>query len=326
MLSRRLMIGGLSGIAIRQVTGHAWANDLSTRPVTFVIPFSPGGGIDVVSRAMAPLLQKRLGTPILIENRVGAGGTIAATSVAKSAADGHTLFAAPSAFSIYNKVYKALPFDTLKDFQAVSLLMRSPYFLVVNPAVPANTVGELVELLKRKPGEYSYAHSGVGGGLQLAAEMFQTMSGTKMNGVSYRGAPPAFNDVVAGHIPLMFVDTGTALTQIAEGKVRALGVSSTVRIPATPEVPTISEAGIPGFDAVGWLLICAPAGTPSPIVDKLSYEIMTAASTPDVKDLIARLGNLPVHSPSPSELQRFLANEIQRWGDLVEKVGAARSQ
>ena len=326
MPSRRLVIAGLSCAALQQFGIPALANDFPNRPVTFINPFPPGGGIDVLLRAMAPVLQQRLGKPVLVENKAGAGGNIAAHTVARSPADGHTLYTAPSTFAGNPKIYKELPFDTLKDFQAISLLMRTPYFLVVNPQVPAKTVPELISLLKQKPGEFSYGHSGLGGALHLAAAMFQAMSGTKMAGVGYRGAPPAFNDVIAGHIPLMFVDTGTALAHIAEGKVRALGVSSTERIPAAREIPTIAEAGLPGFDAVGWMLICAPAGTPSSTVDRLASELKSVASSTEVKDLMIKLGNLPVSSPSPSELQRFLADEIQRWGNLIEQVGAAKSQ
>ncbi len=326
MLSRRKMMAGLTGAALLPAGNLARAQEFPNRPVTFAVPFPPGGGIDVTLRAMAPQLQQRFGKPVVIENRAGGGGNIAAAAVAKSPPDGHLLFAAPSTLAGNVKIYKSLPFDTLADLQAVSLLMRTPYFLVVNPSLPAKSVSELIDLLKRRPGEISYAHSGLGGALHLTADLFQAMSGTTMNPVAYRGAPPAFNDVLAGHVPLMFVDTATALAQIADGKVRALGVSSNVRIPAAPDIPTIAEAGLPGFESVGWLLICAPAATPPATLGRLSSEIKAVAATPEINSLIIKLGNLPVDSPSPSELQRFLADEIQRWGDLIEKVGAARSQ
>jgi tripartite-type tricarboxylate transporter receptor subunit TctC len=326
MLSRRLVIAGLSSASVQQICKSAWADDFPNRPITFVVPFPPGGGIDVTLRAMAPKLQERLGKPVLIENRAGGGGNIAAAAVAKSAADGHALFAAPSTLAANPKLYKALPFDTLKDFQAVSLVLRTPYFLVLNPSIPAKTVAELVALLKQKPGEFSYAHSGPGSSLHLTAELFQAMTGTKMNGVGYRGAPLGFNDVLAGHVALMFVDTGTALAQIAESKVRVLGVSSVARIPAAPDVPTIAEAGVPGFDAVGWLLICAPSDVPALTKERLASEIKTVAALPEIRELMVKLGTLPVDSPNPGELQSFLASEIQRWGDLIEKAGVAGSQ
>jgi tripartite-type tricarboxylate transporter receptor subunit TctC len=326
MISRRRMVAALAACTLAATSAPIAAEDFPNRPITFVVPFPPGGGIDVVLRAMAPKLQERLGKPVLVENRAGGGGNIAAAAVAKSPADGHMLFAAPSTLAANPKLYKTLPFDTLKDFATVSLVLRTPYFLVLNPSVPAKTVPELVALLKQKPGELSFAHSGPGSSLHLTAELFQSVTGTKMNGVGYRGAPPAFNDVIAGHVPLMFVDTGTALAQIAENKVRALGVTSTTRIAAAPEIPTLAEAGVPGFDAVGWLLVCAPAETPKAIIDKLAAEIKAVAMLPDIRDLMVRLGTIPVDSASPAELHKFLGSEIERWGGIIEKAGVAQSQ
>jgi tripartite-type tricarboxylate transporter receptor subunit TctC len=322
--SRGLLLAAL--ILVAAAAAPSRADDFPNRPVTFVVPFPPGGGIDVVLRAMAPKLQERLGKPVLVENRAGGGGNVAAAMVAKSPADGHTLLAAPSTLAANPKLYKTLPFDTLKDFATVSLVLRTPYFLVLNPSVPARTVPELVALLKQKPGELSIAHSGPGSSLHLTAELFQTVTGTKMNGVGYRGAPLGLNDVIAGHVSLMFVDTGTALTQIADGKVRALGVSSTTRIPAAPDIPTLAEAGVPGFDSVGWLLICAPGETPRLAIDRLAAEIKVVAAMPEIRDLMVKLGTIPVESAPPRELQRFLALEIERWGGIIEKAGVAQSQ
>ena len=325
MVSRRILLAGISGLACCGINPSAFANDFPERTLTFVVPFPPGGGIDVTLRAMAPQLQQRLGKPVVIENRVGAGGNIAATSVARSTGDGHILYAAPTTLATNPSVYRAMPFDTLKDLKPVSLLMRTPYFLVVNADLPAKTIPQLIALLQQNPDGLSYAHSGVGGGLHLAAEMFQALSTTRMKGVSYRGAPPALNDVVAGHVPLMFVDTGTALGQISAGKVRALGVSSTERIPAAPDIPTIAEAGLPGFDAVGWALLCAPSSVAPTIIDRWAMELNAVASSPDIRALIVKLGNLPVESPSPAALQAFLADEVRRWGGLIERVGLAKS-
>jgi tripartite-type tricarboxylate transporter receptor subunit TctC len=302
------------------------AQNYPTGPITIVVPFPPGGSIDVVLRTMAPKLQERMGKPVLIENRGGGGGVIATAAVAKSAPDGHMVFAAPSLLAANPKLYTALPFDTLKDLQMVSLLFHTPLVLVVNPDVPAKSVAELVALLKQKPGEISFAHSGPGSSLHLAAELFQAMTGSKMNGVAYRGAPPALNDVMAGHVALMFADTGTVVAQIAAGKVRALGVTSTTRVPVTPDIPTIAEAGVPGFDAVGWTLMCVPAATPKPIIDRLQAELTAVAAMPDIQALMIRLGTIPAASPAPAELQKFLASEIDRWGDIIERAGVAKSQ
>ena len=302
------------------------AQDFPTGPITFVVPFPPGGSIDVILRAMAPKLQERLGKPVVIENRAGGGGVIATAYVAKSPPDGQTLFASASLLAANPKLYKTLPFDTLKDLQTVSLLFHTPLALVVNPDLPAKSVAELIALLKSRPGQVSFAHAGPGSSLHLAAELFQAMTGTRMNGVAYRGAPPALNDVMAGHVSLMFADMGTVVGQIDAGKVRALGVTSTTRVPAAPDIPTIAEAGVPGFDAVGWTIMCVPSATPKPIVDRLHAELKAVAAMPDIRAMSIRLGTIPAESLAPAELQKFLASEIDRWGDIIERAGVARSQ
>jgi tripartite-type tricarboxylate transporter receptor subunit TctC len=222
-------------------------------------------------------------------------------------------------------LFKTLPFDTVKDLQAVSLVFRTPLTLVVNPSLPVHSVAELIALLKQKPGQINFGHGGPGSAIHLAAELFQVMSGTKMNGVAYRGAPLALNDVMAGHVALMFADAGAVIGQIKAGSVRALGVTSTERVPAMPDVPAIAEAGLPGFDAVGWTLMCVPAATPKPIVDLLSAELLAAAQTPELQKLIVELGTIPVKSPQPAELQKFLITEIDRWGDLIRRAGVAKT-
>jgi tripartite-type tricarboxylate transporter receptor subunit TctC len=304
----------------------ARAQDFPVGPITFVVPFPPGGSIDAILRAMAPKLQERMGKPVLIENRAGGGGVIGTAYVAKSPPDGHTLFAAASLLAANPKLYKTLPFDTLKDLQMVSLLFHTPLALVVNPDVPVKSVAELIALLKAKPGEISFAHSGPGSSLHLAAELFQAMTGTRMNGVAYRGAPQGLNDVMAGHVSLMFADMGTVVAQVAAGKVRALGVTSTTRVPVAPDIPTIAEAGVAGFDAVGWTLMCVPSATPKPVVDRLHAELKTVAASPDIHAMSIRLGTIPVESPPPAELQKFLAAEIDRWGGIIERAGVAKSQ
>ena len=257
MLTRRsmLVIAALSGF-----TPTAQAQDYPAGPVTIVVSFPAGGSIDVVTRAIAPKLQERLGKPVVVENRVGGGGVIATNAVAKAAPDGLTLLASASSLAANPKLAKSLPFDTLGDLQSVSLVFRTPLALVMNPNLPVKSVPELIALLKQKPGEINYAHGGPGSAIHLAAELFKTMTGTNMNGVAYRGAPLGLNDVMAGHVALMFADAGAAIGKIYAGKVRALGVTSTMRVPALPDMPTIVEAGVPGFDAVGWTLISRAEG------------------------------------------------------------------
>ncbi len=326
MLTRRsLLVAPMLAGMLAPFSFDAQASDFPSGPVKFIVSFPAGGSTDVIVRAIAAKLQARLGKPVVVENRAGAGGVLATGIVAKAAPDGLTLLAAASSLAANPTLFKSLPFDTLKDLQAVSLVFRTPLVLVVNPDLPVHSVKDLIALLKQKPGQIDFAHGGPGSAIHLAAELFQTMTGTKMTGVAYRGAPLALNDVTAGRVALMFADAGSVVGQINAGRVRALGVTSTERVTVLPNVPTIAEAGVPGFDAVGWSLICAPSATPKPIIDRLSAELAAAAETPDVRSLIVKLGTLPVKSPAPPELQTFLASEIDRWGKLIERAGVAKS-
>jgi tripartite-type tricarboxylate transporter receptor subunit TctC len=325
MIARRTVLIAFA-LGLLVLGGRGFEQEFPTGPITFVVAFPPGGSIDVVMRAMAPRLQERLGKPVVIENRVGAGGNIAAAAVAHATPDGHMLLAPASSLAANPTLVKNMSFDTLKDLHAVALLFRTPLALVVHPSVPAKSIPELIALLKQKPGEITFGHSGAGAAIFLAAELFQSMTGTKMNGVTYRGAPPALNDLMAGHVDVMFADVGSVVGHINAGKVRALGVSSTTPVPALPDVPTIAESGVPGFDAVGWTMICAPSATPKPLIDRLYTELKAVAATPEVRDLIIRIGTIPIDSPSPAELQKFLASEIDRWGGLIQRAGLAKTE
>ncbi len=327
MQTRRSVLVALSGAFSCALTlpGFAARADYPSGPIKIIVSFPAGGSIDVIMRAMAPPLQAGLGKPIVIENRAGAAGVVAEGAVAKADPDGLTLLADASALAANPTLFKSMPFDTLKDLQPVYLVFRTPLALVVNPEVPAKSVKELIALLKEKPGQINFAHGGPGSAIHLAGELFAIMTGTTMTGVAYRGAPLALNDVIAGRVALMFADAGSVTGQIKAGQVRALGVSSTERVPALPDVPTIAEAGVPGFEAVGWTLVCVPAGTPKPILDTLSAAFAAAAEAPEVHALMLQLGTLPVNSPSPAELKPWLAAEIDRWGKLVERAGVAKS-
>src|SRR6202451_471599 len=269
MPTRRHLLGVLGGLCA-PLSFPARAAEFPSGPITVMVSFPAGGSIDVVVRAMAGRLRQQLGKAIVVENRAGAGGVLAAGDVAKAAPDGQTLLAAASSLAANPTLVKALPYDTLKDLQAVALIFRTPLVLVVDPKLPVHSVAELVALLKQKPGQINFGHGGPGSAIHLAGELLQTMTGTKMTAVAYRGAPLGLTDVMAGHVALMFADAGTVVAQINAGTVRALRVSSTGRGPALPGGPTIAEAGVPGFDAVGWTVMCAPAATPKAIVDKLA--------------------------------------------------------
>lgn len=323
---RTVMFAPLVVAAASSPALAAPVDDFPSGPITIIVSFPAGGSIDVIMRAVAAKLQYRLGKPVIVENRAGASGVLATQDVVKAAPDGRTLLASASSLAANPTLFKSLPFNTLKDLEAVSLIFRTPLVLVVNPKLPVRSIAELIGLLKSKPGQINYAHGGPGSAIHLAAELFETMTGTKMVAVSYRGAPLGLNDVIGGHVALMFADAGSVVGQIKAGMVRPLGVTSTTRVPALPDVPTIAEAGVPGFDAVGWTLVSVPAATPKPIVSRLSAELAAAAATADVHALIVKLGTIPVQSPPPDKLQKFLAEEIDRWGELIRQAGVANTQ
>lgn len=322
MLTRRRFV--TSSIVAAMPVGVR-AGEYPAGPVKMIVSFPAGGSTDVVVRAVSAKLQTRLGKPVLVENKAGASGLLASEYVAKADPDGLTLLAAASSLASNPTLYKAMPFDTLRDLYPVWLLFRTPLVLIVNPALPVKSVRDLIALLKQRPGQLYYAHGGPGSAIHLAAELFQVMTGTKINGVAYRGAPLALNDLIGGRVQLMFADVGSTMGQIASGQVHALGISSTLRVPALPNLPTIAESGVTGFDAEGWSMICAPAATPPQVVAKLARDIELAVETPDVQALIVKFGLLPTKSPPPPQLKAFLATEIDRWGQLIERAGVAKS-
>ncbi len=260
-----------------------------------VVPYAAGGAGDILSRLLAPRLEQRWGKPLIVENKPGAGGVIGAQAVARAAPDGYTLMIAPSPVMAVNvTLYKSLAYDPAADFVPLALVAQTPFVLVVNPNLPIRSVAELIAYVKARPGQISYATAGPGVPHHLFAELFKTMTGIEMSPVAYRGSAPALTDVVAGHVPLMFVDLGPSLALIRDGKVRPLGVSTGTRVAAIGDVPTIAEAGVAGFDAASWQMIAAPAKTPAAIVDKLHADLETLVATPEVKEQILANGMLPM--------------------------------
>ena len=305
----------------------ALADEYPMRTVTFVVPFAPGAAVDIVTRMLAQKLGDRFGKPFVVENRAGAGTVIAASTVAKAKPDGYTLLiAASGTLAINPTLYRKLAYEPLQDFTPIALVIDIPLVLVINPGVPAWSIAELIKLAKENPGQLSFASSGPGTSFHLASELLKSMTGIEMTHVPYKGGPPALNDVIAGHVQLMFADTASALPQIKEGKVRALGVSSLARVPAAPDIPTVDESGVSGFEAVSWQLIVAPANTPKEIVDKLHTEIKAVMASQDVQQQLTTLGLIPKRSPPPEELQGFIASEIDRWAKVVRKAGIAGSE
>jgi tripartite-type tricarboxylate transporter receptor subunit TctC len=314
-------------IAAAFLPAPAPAQEYPSRPVLFVVPYAAGGGTETMARLLGRRLEQRLGKPFVIDNRPGAGTAIGATFVAKSAPDGHTILLATSTTLAINvSIYRNLAYDPLKDLVPVALFSDNPFVLVVNPALPVHSVADLVALANRTPGGLAYASNGHGGAGHLYAELLKSMTGIAMTHVPYKGLAPAFNDVVAGHVPLMFGDFGTALPLIRAGQLRALGVTTAQRVAAAPDLPPLSQAGLPGYVASSWQMVAGPAGLPQPILHKLNGELRAIMAEPDIQKDFADRGVIPVVSPPPEALQGYVRSEIVRWGKVVEQAGAAGSQ
>ncbi len=322
---RLLLLLLLLGALLPPVSARA--QDYPTRAVTIVNPFAPGGGTDLLARMVAQKLEQRLGKSFLIENKTGAGSIIAAVAVQKSAPDGHTLLMAPTPTMAVNvSLYKSLPYEPLTDFIPLALLAQTPFVLVVNPDLPVKSVKELIDYAKANVGKLTFASVGPGVPHHLYMEMFKSMTGIQASYVPYRGSLPALNDVVAGHVPMMFVDFGPATGALQSGKVRPLGVTSRFRIAGYPDIPPIAEAGVPGFDAVGWQMIVAPAKTPRPVVDRLNRELTDILAQEDTKQDVLKFGFVPVANRSVEALQEFVRSETARWGKVVRDAGIAGTQ
>src|SRR6266508_636843 len=314
-------------VAALVLAAPAVAQDYPTKPVMFVVPYAPGGGTEVMARLLGRRLEQRLGKPFVIENRPGAATAIGASFVAKSAPDGHTILLATSTTMAINvSIYKSHIYDPVRDLTPVALVSDVPFLLMGNPSLPLRSVDELFKLANSTPAGLDYASNGHGGAGHLYAELMRSMTGIKLTHVPYKGLVPALNDVVAGHVPLMFADFGTALPLIKAGKLRALGVTTAQRVGAAPEIPPLSEAGLPGYVASSWQMVAAPAGIPAPILRKLNAELRAIVGEPEVQAEFAGRGLVPVISPPPDELARFVKSEIVRWAKVVEQAGAAGSQ
>jgi tripartite-type tricarboxylate transporter receptor subunit TctC len=320
----RILLAFLFGVL---ATFAAAAEDYPSRPVTVVVPFAPGGGVDQMARLIAGKLEQRLGKSFIIENKAGAGSIIAATYVQKSAPDGHTLLMAPAPTMAVNvSLYKSLPYDPAADFALVAVLSGTPFVLMVNVDLPVRTVPELLAYAKANPDKMTFASAGPGVPHHLFMEVFKTMTGMKASHVPYRGSLPALNDLVAGHIPMMFSDIGPATGLIEAKKVRPLGISTRTRHPLFPDIPTLDEAGVPGYDALSWQGMAAPAQTPRPVLDKLNAEITAVLAMPDVREQILKFGFLPLANPNIDALKTFVKSEIVRWSKVVNDAGIAGSQ
>lgn len=299
----------------------AFAQVSSDKPVRIVVPFAAGGPTDVLARVLAPKLSASLKRTVIVDNRVGATGSIGASYVAKSAADGDTLLLGTSSIMAASpNLSTNLPYDPVNDFIPISLVATIEDILVVHPSVPAKTVRELIAYAKANPNKLSYASSGIGSTYHLGAELFRSQTGIEWTHVPYKGAAPAIQDVLAGHVQVMFDNTSSAIPNIKAGRVRALGVASLKRYAALPDLPTIAEEGVPGYETTIWLGLFAPSKTPAAIIQKLNKEVQEAVNSSEYKDRLLALDMQPRVSTS-QELAGYLKSDLAKWARVVKEAG-----
>ena len=308
LLSASMLLGTAFG---------AVANDnFPNRPIKWVVPFTPGGAMDSMARSIGERLSQNLKQPVIIENRPGAGGTIGSSMVAKSEPDGHTMMIVSIGHAVNPALYPKLSYDPVKSFEPVSLVAIVPNVLVAGPGVKANNVTELIAAAKAQPGKMTYASAGNGTTIHLGAELFNAMAGVDILHVPYKGSAPAMTDLLGRQVDIMFDSVSSAKPHIDSGRLKALAVTTTKRSSALPNVPTLNEAGLKGYELNGWYAVFVPAKTPRAIVDRLNAEITNAIKHPDVAKRFAQLGAEPVGS-SPEELAKYLDSEIKRWPDII---------
>jgi tripartite-type tricarboxylate transporter receptor subunit TctC len=311
-----LFVGSLLAVSL----SAAWAQGYPTKPVKLIVPFAPGGFTDVVARILGQKLSVSMGQQFIVENKAGAGSIIGTDFVAKSPADGYTLVMVSTTHVISPWIYKSMPYDPIKSFTPVTKLVDSPYVLLVNPKVPARNVQEFVALAKAAPDTLHYASSGNGSAQHLMGGLFVNMTGAKLRHVPYKGSAGASTDLVAGVVESSFAGVPNALAQVPQGRLKALAVTTAKRIPQLPDVPTMQEAGVPGYEASVWLALLAPMGTPRDIVDKLNSEIGKLMAAADTKKALYDAG-VEVAPSTPEAMSDYMIKEMARWGKVVKDTG-----
>ena len=295
-----------------------YAQNYPAKPIRIIVPSPPGDGSDLMARAISDKLGAAWNTPVVVDNRTGAGGRVGAEAAAKSPADGYTLIMGNAgSHGINAALYADLPYDIERDFAPITQVMRSPNVLVVSPTLPAGSVPELIALFKASPGKYSYGSGGNGSSAHLSAELFKSMAGVDVVHVPYKGASPALTDVIAGRVVMFIGNLPPAMPHIKSGNVKALAVTTAQRSTLVPDIPTLAEAGLPGFETVAWFGLFAPAGTPKAIVDKLQAEVARIVREPDIRDRIAALGGEPVGN-RPDEFAAIVKGDVAKWKKVVK--------
>lgn len=316
--SARAVIGGW--IFLLLASGVGWAQNYPAKPIRMLIGFSPGGGADVVARALTPQLVAALGQQIVVENRPGANGLIAAELTAKAPPDGYTVLVAPGNYAFAPAMNAKLPFDMATAFAPVSLLAETPLLVVVHPSLPAKSIRQLVALAKSRPGELSYASGGIGGSAHLATELFRALTQVDLVHIPYKGTGAVITDLIGGQVPLCICTLPSVLPHAKSGRLRALAVTTARRSSATPDIPTVAEAGVPGYEMSQWYGLLAPAGTPTTFIDRLNTEIGKALKQPELRNRLQSEGAEPAGS-SPQEFGAFFKSEIARWTRIVQQAG-----
>jgi tripartite-type tricarboxylate transporter receptor subunit TctC len=296
----------------------AVAQSWPSKPMRFIVSFPPGGSADLVARSIAPQMAERLGQPVVVENRPGAGGNIGVDAVAKSAPDGHTIgLAAAGALTVNPTLYASMPFDPQRDLAPISMLAMIPFLVVANPAAPP-TLRDVLAAAKKQP--MTYGHGGNGSAMHLSGELLKMMSGTELVPVAYKGSGPVAADVLGGQVPIGIVDVPSAIANVKAGKLRALAVTTARRIDSLPDVPTLAEAGVPGYESIGWFGAVAPAGTPAPIIERLHAEMAAALASPQIRSRVLAAGAEPF-TTTPQEFARIIRDETGKWAEVIRRAG-----
>jgi len=299
----------------------ASAQPFPTKPIKIVVPFPAGGTVDFFARVISTKLSEALGQSVLVENRAGAGGNIAAEAVAKAAPDGYTLLMGSEIIAINTSLYSKIGYDPVKDLAPITLVGTVPNILIVHPSLPANSVNDLIALAKKTPGKISFASTGQGTSTHLSSELFKLMANVDMLHIPYKGGPPAIADLISGQVNMMFINMPTGITHVRSGKAKIIAVSSIKRVSQLPDVPTVDQAGVKGFETSAWSGLYAPAGTPVDIINRLNAEVVKILKQPSVREQLMAQGAEPV-GDSPEEFSRFTLAEISKWAKIIKISGA----
>ena len=311
---------GMIALAIATIiccVSSAAGQSYPTKPIRLLVPYAPGGATDITARVLAPKLGESLGQQVIVDNRPGANGIVATSVLVKSASDGHTIMLVDSAHGANPALYSKMSYDTLKDFTAIGLATRIPMVLLVNPSLPAKSVKELIALAKSRPGKLNYASAGTGSSIFLATELFKSATDIEVVQIAYKGGGPALAEVIGGQVPLMFITIAAAMAHVKAGRVLALGVSSLQRSAAYPEVPTVAESGVPGFEFHLWQAMIAPAGVMRPIIAQLNGDLNAALGHADVKERLSGLG-AEIAGSTPERATEFIRSEVERWRKTIK--------